>query len=216
MIKRGGKRRFGGVARIAYLCGVEHRPKIAIVSNNSLMNIGLKAVLERIIPMGEVVVFNAAEELIAQPEGEFFHYFISAQVFADFNRYFQERKRKVMVLVSSAHALLGADVHTLDTSQSEEELVRNILRLHSSGHGHDHDRREPMERAEAVLSSREREVLALLVRGCINKEIAERLNISINTVISHRRNITERLGIRSVSALTIYAVTHGVVDISEI
>lgn len=216
MIKRGGKRRFGGVARIAYLCGVEHKPKIAIVSNNSLMNIGLKAVLERIIPMGEVVVFNAAEELIAQPEESYFHYFISAQVFADFNRYFQERKRKVMVLVSSAHALLGADVHTLDTSQSEEELVRNILRLHSSGHGHAHDRREPAERAEAVLSVREREVLALLVRGCINKEIAERLNISINTVISHRRNITERLGIRSVSALTIYAVTHGVVDISEI
>ena len=59
-------------------------------------------------------------------------------------------------------------------------------------------------------------MLALVVQGLINKEIADRLNISLTTVITHRRNITEKLGIKSVSALTIYAIMHGYVDIHQI
>lgn len=67
-----------------------------------------------------------------------------------------------------------------------------------------------------ILSDREVEVMALIVSGLINKEIAARLNISIATVITHRKNIMDKLGIKSVSALTVYAVMHGYVDISAI
>jgi len=67
-----------------------------------------------------------------------------------------------------------------------------------------------------VLSDREIEVMSLIVQGLINKEVADRLNISLSTVITHRRNIMEKLGIRSVAALTIYAVTHDYVDINSI
>ena len=66
------------------------------------------------------------------------------------------------------------------------------------------------------LSAREAEVLALVAQGCLNKEIAQRLHIGLTTVISHRRNLTEKLGIRSVSGLTIYAVTMGYVDPEQI
>ena len=67
-----------------------------------------------------------------------------------------------------------------------------------------------------VLSDREIEVLALIAQGFINKEIADQLNIGLTTVITHRKNITEKLGMKSVSALTIYAVMHGYVDINMI
>jgi DNA-binding NarL/FixJ family response regulator len=50
----------------------------------------------------------------------------------------------------------------------------------------------------------------------LNKEIADRLNIGLTTVISHRKNIQEKLGKKSVAALTIYAVMQGYVDINEI
>lgn len=66
------------------------------------------------------------------------------------------------------------------------------------------------------LSSRETEVLTLIVKGYLNKEIADKLNLSLSTVITHRRNITEKLKRKSVGALTIYAVTHGLVDMHEI
>ena len=67
-----------------------------------------------------------------------------------------------------------------------------------------------------VLSDREIEVLALIAQGFINKEIADKLNIGLSTVITHRKNIMDKLGLKSVSALTIYAVTHGYVDINTI
>ncbi len=59
------------------------------------------------------------------------------------------------------------------------------------------------------LSAREIEVLRLVALGRINKEIAAELGISFNTVLTHRRNITAKLGIRSVSGLGAYALTRG-------
>lgn len=67
-----------------------------------------------------------------------------------------------------------------------------------------------------TLSAREVEVLSLVVRGLMSKEIADRLHISLPTVNTHRKNISEKLGVRSVSALTIYAVMHGYVDLAQI
>jgi DNA-binding NarL/FixJ family response regulator len=69
---------------------------------------------------------------------------------------------------------------------------------------------------QKILTDREIEVMSLIVQGYINKEIAEKLNIALATVITHRKNIMEKLGFKSVSALTIYAVMHGYVDINNI
>ena len=72
------------------------------------------------------------------------------------------------------------------------------------------------ESREKALSDREIEVLSLVAQGKINKEIAEKLFISTTTVITHSKNIQEKLGIKSVSSLTIYAVMHGYVDTNKI
>ena len=48
-----------------------------------------------------------------------------------------------------------------------------------------------------------------MAQGITNKEIADRLNISLNTVLTHRKNITAKLGIKTVSGLTFYAIMHG-------
>ncbi|MCC8035505.1 MAG: LuxR C-terminal-related transcriptional regulator [Rikenellaceae bacterium] len=65
------------------------------------------------------------------------------------------------------------------------------------------------------LSEREKEILISVAKGATNKEIASRHNISVHTVISHRKNITRKTGIKTVSALTIYAVINGLIDISD-
>jgi DNA-binding CsgD family transcriptional regulator len=65
------------------------------------------------------------------------------------------------------------------------------------------------------LSEREIEVLSKLVKGMSNKEIADKLNISIHTVISHRKNITEKTGIKSLSGLTIYAITRKIIPLDN-
>ena len=92
---------------------------------------------------------------------------------------------------------------------------------HSHPHGHPHGATahpcgNPHADSEHDLSPREIEVLVLITKGLINKEIADKLNISLTTVISHRKNITEKLGIKSVAGLTIYAVMHGYVEADRI
>lgn len=59
-------------------------------------------------------------------------------------------------------------------------------------------------------------MLIVITKGLINKEIADKLNISLTTVITHRKNITEKLGIKSVSGLTIYAVMNGYIEADRI
>jgi len=67
-----------------------------------------------------------------------------------------------------------------------------------------------------ALSDREKDVIVALVQGMANKEIADYLCISVNTVITHRRNIARKLQIHSPAGLTIYAIVNGLVDISSV
>lgn len=67
-----------------------------------------------------------------------------------------------------------------------------------------------------TLSDREKDVIVSLVQGMTNKEIADHLCISINTVITHRRNIARKLQIHSAAGLTIYAIVNNLVDISSV
>jgi DNA-binding NarL/FixJ family response regulator len=99
----------------------------------------------------------------------------------------------------------------------EQELVRSLLMLEQHAHGQGQNMPPmPSVLTQKILSDREIEVMSLIVQGFINKEIAEKLNIGFTTVITHRKNIMDKLGMKSVSALTIYAVMHGYVDINKI
>ncbi len=66
------------------------------------------------------------------------------------------------------------------------------------------------------LSQREREIIICVVKGMTNKEIAEKLYISIHTVITHRRNIARKLQIHSPAGLTIYAIVNNLVELSDV
>lgn len=70
--------------------------------------------------------------------------------------------------------------------------------------------------SDDVLSDREREIVHLVVCGLSNKQIATQLFISLNTVLTHRKNIARKLNIHSVAGLTIYAIVNKIVDINEL
>jgi DNA-binding NarL/FixJ family response regulator len=69
---------------------------------------------------------------------------------------------------------------------------------------------------DTELTRREIEVLQLLTKGYSNKEIADQLFVSTHTVISHRKNISEKTGIKSASGLTMYAILKKIIDVSDI
>jgi DNA-binding CsgD family transcriptional regulator len=74
----------------------------------------------------------------------------------------------------------------------------------------------PGKETETELTRREIEVLQLLTKGYSNKEIADQLFVSTHTVISHRKNISEKTGIKSASGLTMYAILKKIIDVTDI
>ena len=66
------------------------------------------------------------------------------------------------------------------------------------------------------LTDREKEIITSIARGLSNKEIADRLCLSVHTVATHRRNICSKLEIHSTSGLTIFAIIHNLIDLSEV
>lgn len=196
----------------------EHRPHIAIVDSNILSALGLKQILQNVIPIISVDTFSSFSELEASNPDRFFHYFVAMNIVVEHRAFFMDRKRKTIVLTTStdSNAQLSG-FHSLCVSVPEEQLVRSLLMLEQHAHAHGRNL-PPMPHVleSRLLSFREIEVLSLVAQGYLNKEIADQLNIGLTTVITHRKNIVEKLGMKSVSALTIYAVMHGYVDINKI
>ena len=93
----------------------------------------------------------------------------------------------------------------LNENMTEEEIVNRIA-------GCFRKESKTEETESQVLSPREKEILRHVALGLSNKEIADRLFISTHTVISHRKNITEKLGIKSISGLTLYAFLNRIID----
>lgn len=80
----------------------------------------------------------------------------------------------------------------------------------------EHETTEKEPSVAGVLSEREKEVVACVVKGMSNKQIADKLFISLNTVLTHRKNIARKLDIHSVSGLTIYAIVNSIVKLDEV
>ena len=194
------------------------RPKVAVIDANTLAVLGLKQLLLNIMPIMTVDTFGSMAELEANQPDAYMHYFVSMDIVLSNRPFFTERRRKTIVLTLSllANSQLS-DFHSLCINQPEPHLIRQLLQLEQHAHGQgQHLPPTPQILQHKILTDREIEVMALIVQGYINKEIADRLNIGLTTVITHRKNIMEKLGMKSVSALTIYAVMHGYVDINKI
>ena len=97
-------------------------------------------------------------------------------------------------------------IKRLERLTKQEDVSKNISSMVFKG-GQDNSE---------ALSDREKEVIIGVVQGLQNKEIADHLCISVNTVITHRRNIARKLQIHSPAGLTIYAIVNGLVDISSV
>jgi DNA-binding NarL/FixJ family response regulator len=187
------------------------RPRVAIIDGNTLAALGLQQILQTVMPFMTVDVYGTVTELSANHADSYFHYFVSRDILLADRPFFEQRQRKTIILVTHGDC---PPFHTINITLPERQLILQLLQLEQ--HAHHGGRNLPVTQQPSPLSAREIEVMTLIVQGLINKEIADRLNISLSTVITHRKNIMDKLAIKSVSALTIYAVMHGYVDVNSI
>ena len=194
-------------------------PSIAIIDPNTLAAIGLKTILQEIMSIMQVDTFGSFAELQANNPEQYFHYFVAMNIVLENRTFFINNRHKTIVLTMSHEAASQTTgFHSLCVNVPEKQLLKSILTLEQ--HAHANGRNMPPlphdDSALLPLTDREAEVMALVAQGLINKEIADRLSIGLATVVTHRKNIMTKLNLKSVSALTIYAVTHGYVDINKI
>ncbi len=115
----------------------------------------------------------------------------------------------VMALISTATDAAYAStydgtIYLSDTSDDIEQKISTVMKAAPA-----EQRGEGEE-----LSSREKEILVCVAKGMLNKEIADHFNISIYTVITHRKNITRKTGIKTVAGLTVYALLNNLIDMN--
>lgn len=199
------------------------KPDIAIVDPNTLSVLGLRHLIESVMPVVNVDSYASFAELEANDPDHYYHYFVELRVVLANMPFFLSHRQKTIVIAGSANdAVNNEKFHTIYTNQPEKHLLRSLLALEQSAHAH--GRNLPYVAraagdgagARSQLSMREVEVMSLVAKGRMNKEIADMLNISMPTVVSHRKNIMTKLNIKSVSALTIYAVMHGYVSVDDV
>ena len=186
--------------------------EIAIADSNILAALGLQQLLSDIIPMADISIFISFDELHKADQGQFVHYFVASRIYFEHTSFFRENARRSIVLVNGDLQITG--VPTLNVCQNETMLVKSIISIHHQGHPNG---QRPLQcHAIPVLSPREIEVAVLLSKGYINKEVADRLDISLATVISHRKNIMDKLHARSLADIIVYVVMNGLADVSEL
>ncbi len=111
---------------------------------------------------------------------------------------------------SMLNHLLAMEADMRNHMRVEEKLFNPLVaNLLDGDEPHDEDG------DQETLSNREKEILAAVAHGKTNKEIADDLFISINTVVTHRKNIARKTGINSIAGLTVYAIINHIVEISD-
>ena len=132
-------------------------------------------------------------------------YIITPNVLIDNIDFFIPRKNRLLVISESENTLISTEssIKIISAYNDYNLIVDAIKTLIIST--------EDLKIKNHELSSREIEVLKEIASGKIIKEIADSLNISVNTVLTHRKNISSKLGIRSVSGLSLYAMMNGII-----
>lgn len=200
---------------------MQNKPQIAILHPNSLCCLAMRTILTDIAPfMGlmsevEIATYNTMEEFEDDGAGYVVHYFVAAEIVESNINFFLPLARRCIVLTEGGD-FSHPEFHTVNMHQPERDVLKGVLMMHRAAHAAMMSAPHPEKEEAELLSQREKEVLALIIKGFINKEIADKLNISTPTVIFHRRNIMEKIGSKSIGRLTIYAVMNGIVDAKEL
>ena len=179
--------------------------KVALISLSSLETMALSDLIDR---RSDASCRNYADfnDFVNKQDGTG-AYIVTEGVLAANVDFFFPRKGKTIVISSgnSSSPQSGSFgmIHRNSDPEEIAELIDGILKSQSSIDD------------TGDLSQREKEVLKEIASGKTNKEIADSLFISVNTVITHRKNISSKLGIKSVSGLSLYALMNGIIK-SEI
>lgn len=188
--------------------------KIAIAESSDVIRAGIISILKR---MNFQILFfeiKNLQQLRLSVAHHNFDILILNPILTGFSSPQQLKKEfrksgiKIIALQSvlCENSLMSQYDESVSIFDSNEQIISKLKKTISS----------ESDISSECLSSREKEIVGLVVQGLSNKQIAQKLNLSIHTVITHRRNISTKLDIHSTSGLTIYAIVNKLIEIDDI
>jgi|JFJP01.1.fsa_nt_gi DNA-binding CsgD family transcriptional regulator len=186
---------------------------IVLISQSDVILTGLSEILKG-STAGEIIQLHRGDEIIDFPElaGNFLVIATPEELEKNTSliRQILPVTGNVQFLAINFDLIAVASMPSISLNDSSALIcykVNEILNSLDANQGKEND---------TELTRREIEVLQLLTKGYSNKEIADHLFVSTHTVISHRKNISEKTGIKSASGLTMYAILKKIIDVTDI
>ncbi len=196
-----------------------NRPEIIIASGNFLEHLGLKTIINTMgikYDLLEVYTYNDLKNALTDQVIEN-RFVIVTENFTndkhDIEAIANICKQCNLMYVCDQIPETNSIKYFILSSCNGREAYNKFNAFFSSN---EDNKRDSSTADKSILSDREIEVLKEVASGLSNKEIADKLFISINTVISHRKKITEKLDIKSISGLTVYALMNDLINPDEI
>lgn len=185
--------------------------KVIVASNNSLIANGIRAYIYQCGYDVDYLRFESLEDTLINLNHSNYYLIIHHQLLPEnMEQLYREYSGKILIIGNKKleNNFLFPVILPSDTDKKIMEKLEDFF-IEETSNGDDTNTSD-------VLSSREIEILKEVALGYSNKEIADRLYISINTVITHRKNITEKLGIKTIAGLTVYALMNNHINPNDV
>lgn len=183
--------------------------QIAIIMRDTLGRLGFVSLLEALSESIQVTSFDSFDSYVTSSDESFDLAFVDSDILALYGDFFLGKFTKVVPIINGEEPEISSvaekDPPYIYTHWEHSKFIRRLKETLS-------ENRSTLGAVdEKVLSMREIEVLKEVAKGMTNREIADHLHISMNTVMTHRKNITTKLNIKTVSGLTFYALINGLI-----
>ncbi|MDA3907149.1 MAG: helix-turn-helix transcriptional regulator [Bacteroidales bacterium] len=186
---------------------------IVIAISSFIVRKGLADIIKELYPGKKIMSIGFIEELnFIQEKNNISLLLASAEILSNIDLYLLKDIQLIKLINSRPDYIetdnINSELLFLDDTESAilHILKRNLALMDKNSSG---------SKPESVLSDRELDIVREVALGNTNKEIADKLFISAHTVITHRKNITRKLGIKTVSGLTVYALLNKLIKMSD-
>lgn len=186
--------------------------KVTLAIDQYLLRSGIQFIIKQ---LGYDVHYHCVHNIEKLEEGEYTDFLILHHKLIDKPKALNLKKilnnyKGHILLIANETMHVDYFKNVICPSDSEVEVIEKIETFFSTTKIHN------TEGNNEIISTREIDILRHVALGYSNKEIADKLFISINTVITHRKNLTEKLGIKTISGLTIYALMNNLIDAGDV
>lgn len=178
---------------------------ILIIHNNFIIKNGIQFIIKKHFISAKARIINnfkAISEYLSETK----------KIICDFENYYKLQKSNLdffginfLIIDREVNKILDEyETDFISVEASKEVIIEKLENFFNYNN---------LNYENSSLTEREKEILKLVAQGLTNKEISDKLFISVYTVITHRKNISAKLGIKTISGLTTYAILNGLVEI---